>query len=97
MSVVKWECPGYPGNEQVFPCPHFQQHGFSVQGDFHTEVWPDWAAVPWIFTAPTLLFLTSMHSATSTTCEPHAQRHMPANSAVHCLQVPSLPRLQHGP
>ena len=59
MNVVKWECPGYPGNQQVFPCPYFQQHGFSVTGDFHTEVWPDWAAVPWRWTAPQLIFVIS--------------------------------------
>ena len=56
MNVVKWECPGYPGNQQVFPCPYFEAHGFSVRGDFHTDVWPAWATVPFIWTAPIILF-----------------------------------------
>ena len=44
MSVVKWQCPDTPGNEQDFPCPSFEAHGFPVTGDFSTAVWPDWAA-----------------------------------------------------
>ena len=57
MNVVKWECPGYPGNDQVFPCPYFEAHGFSVRGDFHTDVWPAWATVPFQWwTAHVLIF-----------------------------------------
>lgn len=43
MKVIKWECPGHPGNEQPFPCPDFEAKGFPVKGDFSTKEWPDWA------------------------------------------------------
>lgn len=43
MKVIKWQCPGYPGNEQPFPCPNFEAKGFPVKGDFSTKEWPDWA------------------------------------------------------
>ncbi|CAL8462689.1 g2222 [Coccomyxa elongata] len=43
MKVIKWQCPGHPGNEQPFPCPDFEAKGFPVKGDFSTKEWPDWA------------------------------------------------------
>ena len=88
MNVVKWECPGYPGNDQVFPCPYFEVHGFSVRGDFHTDVWPEWATVPFQWWTAACAHIPARRCAPFTCFFTHIWHSLPEHERVRTVQPP---------